>query len=335
MGQRFFQQGRYQTAMTFGLAFCWVLSFLTGIANAAEGEKLVDRLIAHIDGKPVLMSEVLRKVDKGPLVAVSEYPAQSTDKDFDRALQDSLNVELIMARSKELGVSVTDDDLEKEITRFLGERQVTREKLLDTLQAEGQSYEDYRADFRTQMVLSQFKGRVILPLIKITEKDVQNYYQSTMGALPTAAEVVLRQIFIRVSEGTPKEIRDQKQAVIQELTKRLAGGLSFEDAMKIYTDDPDGRTGDGLIQGLRVRDLAPTIRASIENLKPGEVSQPVSMPDGFRIYQLVERKIAGDSEYESKKQQLQYQLQMQELANQTKRWLARERQRASIKILTI
>lgn len=326
MGQCIIQQSCYQAALIF-------VFYLSSNAFAAAGEKLLDRLVAHIDGKPVLMSEVLHKVDKGPLVAVSEFPATANSKDFDKALQDSLNIELIQSHSKELGISVSDDDLEKEMTRFLAERNVTRERLLETLKSEGQSYEDYRRDFRLQMVLRQFQGRVILPLIKITEKDLETYYYATMGSLPNTAEVVMRQIFIKVSEDTPKDIRAQKQAVIQELTRRLSGGLDFQDAMKIYSDDPEGRKGEGLIDGVKVKDLTPAIRGAVENLKPGEISQPVTMADGFRIYQLVERRIAGDSEFEARKQQLQHQLQMSELANQTKRWIARERQRASIKVL--
>src|SRR5262249_12008056 len=58
-----------------------------GDAAAATGDELVDRIVAVVDGRPILYSDVKAKVDKGPLVVVSEYPATESAPQFDRALQ--------------------------------------------------------------------------------------------------------------------------------------------------------------------------------------------------------------------------------------------------------
>ena len=50
----------------------WLTSFLAG--PAISKELLIDRMIAEVNGEPVVYSDVIKKVKNGPLVEVSPYP---------------------------------------------------------------------------------------------------------------------------------------------------------------------------------------------------------------------------------------------------------------------
>ena len=58
----------------------------TAPAVAAGGETLLERVAAVVDGRPILYSEIKTKVDKGPLVVVTEFPLDESAPAFDRAI---------------------------------------------------------------------------------------------------------------------------------------------------------------------------------------------------------------------------------------------------------
>ncbi len=302
-------------------------------AVAADGEVLVDRMVAVVDGHPILYSNVMDKVDKGPLVVVSEYPAEETAQPYERALQDSINFELVMAKAKDLEIDVRDDEVEAEIKSFLESRGLTRDGLLEHLTQQKMNYEDYKSDFRNQMILRRFQGRVITPLVKLTDKDVETYYLKKSGATSDLVELVLRQILVSVTATAAPEVIEAKRKLAKEVHQKLADGMGFPEAVKIYSDEEKARENGGLMGAVKVKDLAPQIRNEVEALDVGQFTAPVRTSLGFHIFFLEEKKFSGSREFLTQKKQLEFELRNLELANQTRRWLTEQRQKSKVEMV--
>ena len=85
--------------------------------SAAAKEVLLDRLLAEVNGEVITYSEVMVKVEDGPLVVMSSYPSSPKDKPFDVALNDAINIKLVMMKAEELGLTVSDRELNDEIEK--------------------------------------------------------------------------------------------------------------------------------------------------------------------------------------------------------------------------
>lgn len=303
------------------------------IAYGAEGEVLIDRIVGTVDGRPVLYSEVQQKVSKGPLVVVSDYPADEASSSFDRALQDALNYQLVLEKAKDLDIDVKDEEVETEVGSFLSTRGLSKEVLLEHLKAEGMTYEDYRKDFRDQMILRRFQGRVIGPMVKVTDKDVETYYLKKAGAATDLVELVLRQILIAVPSGATDDVLTAKQKLAREVHQRLTSGMPFVDAVMVYSDEIAAREKKGAMAPVRAKDLASSIRVEVENLEAGQFSMPVKTAVGFHIFLLEERRFSGGTEFKRIKGQLEAELRGQELSDQTRRWIVEQRQRSKIEVI--
>ncbi len=109
------------------------------VASAAE--QLIDRLAAEVNGHAITASEVQSKVEKGPLVEVSPWPAQENDPPAKVAIQDLINKKLIMQKADELDIEVTDEALNEEIKSFLSRRNLNREQLMEALGQQGMTYD--------------------------------------------------------------------------------------------------------------------------------------------------------------------------------------------------
>lgn len=232
-------------------------------------------------------------------------------------------------------IDVNEEDLEKEIQKFLTERNSTKANLIEFLKKENQTYDDYRVDFKNQIILRRFQGKVILPSIKITDKDLETFYLSKSESLSGVSELSMRQITVNYDNSMSTEQKKIKDATIKELMLRLSTGMSFEDAVKVYSDDEEGRKTGGLTKGIQAKDLSPQIRKVVETVNPGSHSEPVLIAGAYRVFQVLEREISGNQEFKSKRAQLQRQLELIELSRQTNKWIAAQRQRASVKILPL
>lgn len=80
-----------------------------------------------------------------------------------------------------------------------------------------------------------------------------------------------------------------------------SGKLSFEDAVKLYSDDKDTKLGGGVIINAQtggatfsMNEIDPKVFVAIDNLEVGEVSDPVSyqtpQKEGLRLVKLLSRK---------------------------------------------
>src|SRR6476469_8248316 len=81
--------------------------------------ELIDRLVAEVNGAAITLSEAKQKVDKGPLIEVSPFPAKEQDPPLQVAIQDLINKKLIMQKAEELEIEVTDAAVGEEIDRFM------------------------------------------------------------------------------------------------------------------------------------------------------------------------------------------------------------------------
>ncbi len=300
------------------------------VASAAE--QLIDRLAAEVNGHAITASEVQSKVEKGPLVEVSPWPAQENDPPAKVAIQDLINKKLIMQKADELDIDVTDEALNEEIKSFLSRRNLNREQLMEALGQQGMTYDQYREDFRTQMVINQFQGREILPQVKITDRDVQSFYLRNSGTMAENIRLTLRQLQIAVPSGSVDAVKAGKKQLVEKVFQEIEGGMPFEKAVKIYSDNESARENGGLMPQVFLKDLAPLFQNAIRDLEEGRYTRPIETPMGYSIFYVTKREFSGSDEYLKMKPQLENQLRQEEMNKLLSKWLETQRRRSDIKL---
>jgi len=313
--------------------FFFAVMFFASVSSAYSQEVILDRIVAIVDGSPILYSEIEEKINKGPLVMVSEYPAQETAPPAERALQDAINFELVILKAREMEIDVLDDEVDAEIRLFLDSKNLTMDDLSKHLASQETSLQDYKSDFKDQMIFRRFQGRVINPLVKITDKDIETYYLKRSGSTSDLVELVLRQILISVAGNASEDIVEAKRRLSAEVHQKLLDGMAFPEAAKIYSDEERARENGGLMNPIKMKDLVGTIRTEVEPLDIGQFTAPVRTSLGFHVFYLDEKRFAGSQEFQQQKRQLEFELRTLELQLQTRRWLQEQRQRTKVEIL--
>jgi peptidyl-prolyl cis-trans isomerase SurA len=295
-------------------------------------EQLIDKLVAEVNGDAITLSEVQAKVEKGPLIEVSPFPAAENDPPLKVAMQDLINKKLVMQKASELDIEVTDDALNEEIKRFLERRNLNRDALNTALAQQGMTYDQYRDDFRTQMVINQFQGRELMPQIKVTDRDIQLYYLRNSGTMAENIRLTLRQLQISVPSNTVDTVKEGKKQLVEKVFQELEGGMPFEQAVKIYSDNEGARETGGLMPQIYLKDLAPQFQGAIKDLEEGKYTRPIETPVGYFIFQVGKREFTGSEEYKKQKPQLEAMLRQEEMGRLLSKWIEAQRRRSDIKI---
>ncbi|GMV59799.1 MAG: hypothetical protein AMXMBFR72_28920 [Betaproteobacteria bacterium] len=96
-----------------------------------------------------------------------------------------------------------------------------------------------------------------------------------------------RHILLRVSDLTPEpEVRRR----LQDLRDRVVrGGQDFGQLARLHSVDPSATRG-GDLGWLYPGDTVPEFERAMNQLKPGEVSEPVQSPFGWHLIQVLERR---------------------------------------------
>ncbi|MFK7822607.1 MAG: SurA N-terminal domain-containing protein [Oligoflexales bacterium] len=303
--------------------FLWLL-----LSSSSYGRTLVDRVVAEVNSRPILHSEVTEKVEGGPLVKISSFPAKQGDPDQEHALQDAINLELVLAHAEFLEISVSEEEIQSQIDRVLQSNNIDLPQLKQFLAREGKSYEVYERDMYDQILFMRFRGRVLMPLVKITDKDVESYYLKKEGPSSEALSVSIRKILFSIPEGAQSSFVEQKQKLAGDVYEKLTNGMDFVEAEKIYSDSKLRKPA-----VFKLAHLDKNIAKVVKPLDEKEFAEPLRLKNGIYIFYLESKQFADNTDFLAKKEKLEFELRQKELAEQMQRWLKEQRQKSKIRVI--
>jgi parvulin-like peptidyl-prolyl isomerase len=308
-----------------------VLNLVGGTLAFAE-RTFVDGMVAKVDNAPILHSQVDEKVKKGPLIRVSPYPAAETADSYERALQDEVNFRIVMRKAKELNIEVEESKVDEQMERIMKPKDappLTLPQFEQLLIREGKTLKAFRQDLRDQYLLMHFRARVIMPLVKVTQRDVENHYLKKAGTPAESVKFHLQHIAFSAVAGSSEYAKQQERA--QAFCAQLAAGKSLKEAEGALEAGHATPSSPWVVQA---KDLAPQIRGEIEPLSEGQASKPIAAADGVHVFFVERKEFAGSDEFAAQKEQLEYELRQEELGVQLQRWLEQERAKSKITILS-
>ncbi|MFK7873214.1 MAG: SurA N-terminal domain-containing protein [Oligoflexales bacterium] len=307
----------------------------------AQNWESLDGIAAKVDQQVILHSEIQEKVQRGPLVMISPYPAVSNSSQYEQALQDSINLALVIKESEQLDIGVSDEEVEQKIQTILQKQNLSESTLRELLSREGKTYEDYFSDFRKNMVLQKFQGRVIWPRVKVSDKDVETYFMSKARNNRQQELIQFRQILIRVPSGSSEDIWKKKSDLAKDVHWQLlqhskSNSKNTDDfirAVKMHSDASNASKNEGLLPEIGLNGLTPILRDALKDLQEGEiVTQPVKTPQGFFILRLEKRSFGGGQKFQNMREALYTELRQKRIQEQLETWLMQARQKTRIHI---
>ena len=258
---------------------------------------------AAVNGKEVKREEV-EKYYRTRVNPEGQEPSQEESLSLKlNVLEELINNEILLERAKKLNLEASDGEVEDKFTEL--KSPYTEDEFQRQLKSGGVSVDDLKRDLRRQLSITKLMNREVVAKIAITDQDVAEFY-NTNKAQFNVAEPQYRIAQIVVTPKKEPQIRNRKnddatneaeaQRKVKMLMDRLNSGADFAQLAMDYSEDMNSAAtgGDlGYLPESALNQSDPALKKMVVGLKPGQVSPPIQLKEGYRILKLITRESPG------------------------------------------
>nr|WP_232310941.1 peptidylprolyl isomerase [Herbaspirillum autotrophicum] len=160
-------------------------------------------------------------------------------------------------------------------------------------------------------------------ILKLNDRRATSAVKSNA---PAIEQTHARHILIKVNQVVSAAEARRK---LVELKERLDNkAATFDELAKLYSNDLSASKG-GDLGWLYPGDTVPEFERAMNELKPGEVSQPIETPFGFHLIEVLERK-TDDASKERTRQAARQAIRERKIDEAAEDWLRQLRDRAYV-----
>jgi peptidyl-prolyl cis-trans isomerase SurA len=258
---------------------------------------------ALVNGKEIKRDEV-EKYYRTRVNPEGQEPSQEESLSLKlNVLDELINNEILLERAKKLNLEASDGEVEDKFTEI--KSPYTEEEFQRQLKDRGVSVDDLKSDLRRQLSIQKLLNREVVAKISITDQDVTDFYNANKAQF-NVAEPQYRIAQIVVTPRKEPQIRNRKnddatneaeaQRKVKMLMDRLNSGADFGQLAMDYSEDMNtaGTGGDlGYVPESALNQSDPALKKMVVGLKPGQVSPPIQVKEGYRILKLITRESPG------------------------------------------
>ncbi|WP_103333588.1 peptidylprolyl isomerase [Pseudotabrizicola formosa] len=203
---------------------------------------------------------------------------------------------LAMAEAKRFNLRLTPEQIAAGMEEFAGRANLTTDQFIEALAQAGVEMETFR-DFASNGILWRdlVRGR-FAGSFTISDAEIDRAIAS--GTQNTAMQLLLSEIILPV-DGDP----EAQQALARQLRAEISTEDGFAAAARRYSASPSAGRG-GRLDWTPTSQLPPQIVELVLALGPGQVSEPVTLPNAVAVFQL--RDVTEDQTAEAPEVQLEY-----------------------------
>ena len=271
--------------------FLYILLFMSFLA--AQQEVILDKVASIVENKIVLLSDVVLAANA---VAAQERINPNTNpieykKILDSSRESMIEQLLIIEMAKQDSVEVLDKDVERALDQQIeniiaqtGSKELAEKALGKKISDFKRSYKD---DMRGKLLAEKYTGE-LTSSIQITRKEVESFYKTykdSLPILPTAYKARHILIEIKPSEKTLKNSLDKTKKIRQE----IIDGLSFSDAAKKYSQDPQSKKNGGDLGFVSRGVFVSEFEKAAFTLEKNILSDPIKTKYGYHLIEVLEK----------------------------------------------
>jgi len=301
------------TLLAFALAFA-------PPAAARADAALIDGIAAQVDGKIVLMSEVLRSVrPQEEAMRHAGAPEEEIAKLRADGLERIIESRLVEKVVEETNSKATDDEIARTIEGIAKENGLTLEQLYASVVFHGLTVEEYRAQIKRDYERRTLVQGMLGSRVKVEDPEIEALYNERYGKHQEAGESVHVRQILRAYGGATHRAEDTACAEVRLARDRVVGGEPFEKVAAMVSEAAPRDGGD--IGWLPLGSVAPWMSQALAGLSDGAVSDVLALPFGCCVLQLVERRVLEPVTFEQAKEALSRELWERKLEQEYRNWI--------------
>ncbi len=256
---------------------------------------LIQGVAAQVEGRVITFEQLRREM--APLVPRLQQEAR-TKEEFDAklrelyldVLQSQIDKVIIVKYFNDKKYQMPQSVIENEFDRILIEDfDNDRSVFLRYVNSQGKNMREFRNDLRERVIVSAMRSFMNKTVSEISPERIEKYYEENRDSFFEEESVKLRLIMLKpIGDESADLMRQQAQKIMGE----VAGGMSFEDAARKYSQD-SRRSRGGDWGWVEKKDLNKDLAGVAFSLQAGQHSEPVFIGNQVFILYVEDRRPEG------------------------------------------
>ena len=302
-----------------------VLSVLCcfGLPSRAE---LADGILAIVNNTVITRAQVLefiapamdalRQQYAGQADQVSNFDEKATAI-FNDGLEQLVDNQLILHDYETSGyVPLPDSFVNQLVDDRIRQRYGDRITLMKTLQAQGETYEQFRKEVRNQYIIMAMRSKNVSQEIVISPYKIEQYYLAHQDDFKVGDQVKLRMIVL--NKNSPDDQSAHRMA--EEILTEIKQGAAFAQMASVYSQGSQRSEGGdwGWIDRSVLRKQLADVAFS---LKPGEMSGVIDTPQACYLMLVEQKRTAHVKPLNEVRKDIETTLRAQDQSRLEKQWI--------------
>jgi len=254
---------------------------------ASAAPVLLDRVVAIVNNDVVLQSEVellMKSVKSSATDSGQSLPGDQVLRQqvLDRLILDSLELQ----SAKQVGLQISDTQLEQTIANIAAEQHQTVPELRVELAAEGIDYADYRERLRKELLTGEITRLQVQRRINITQSEVDALVEMLKQREQSNISYHIGHILIRPgADQTMEQAGERAEQVVAQLRQ----GADFAKLALAESAGPKALEG-GDWGWMNINEMPTLFADVVTSPTPGSIIGPFRSSNGFHIIQVFDTK---------------------------------------------
>ncbi|WP_448578503.1 peptidylprolyl isomerase [Thermosphaera sp.] len=302
--------------------------------SAQETASNPERVVAKVNGVPILWKDVAREVDRAIAQIANRVPPQEMDAaraQVTRSVLDGLITrQLLIQAAAERQLSATPEEV-AQVRQALEQQIPPGQSLEGVLTAQGVTPAELEENIRRDIVVTKLIAEIVNPVTPPADEQVQQFYQQHEAQMMAPDRVRARHILVRIGNEDSAEVRRQKRAKAEEIRKKLLEGADFAAMVKEHSDDAASVARGGEYVFGRGQMVPPFEEAAFSQ-DINAIGSVVETAFGYHIIQVLDRQLARKQSLEEATPAIRQFLLNQEQQRRVQEFIAQRREASKIEV---
>jgi parvulin-like peptidyl-prolyl isomerase len=319
---------------------CFFASFLTQTLVFAHSghtheEKLrisLPGVVAKVNGQDIHNNDILRQLkktlknykDRGiPLTAEEE---KITAK---KLIENEIGRALLLQKGNEINAHVSDEALDRKLRKVkssfksdsIFEHELKNRKL---------TLDQYKKELKIDLLMQQVIDQEIEPKIKISEKDIQSFYEKNKEKFYMDKKARASVILVKAKRGNTKSEKSAQEK-IESILEKIKNGSTFNEMATKYSQDSLAPKG-GDLGYFTKNQIFGAFSSRAFDMKVNEVSSVFKTGLGFHILKLTDLIEGKIMSLDRAKTRIEKILRKNKVGNATRNYVETLKQKSKIKM---
>jgi parvulin-like peptidyl-prolyl isomerase len=314
--------------MSIRIFFAISVLFITGMVVTIPAKTVMalnDQIIAVVDNDVITVKDFqdyMRglysqlKIEGRTDAEVQEIISQYQAKGVNQLIEDRL----ILAEANRQGMKIRPQAVDERLYEIKN-RYPSSQEFFAEINREGITVSDIRKKVEDQLKARYLVTKDVRDKIYVNPQEVTDYYTTHPDEFQRQARLYLQSIFVKTD--TPQD--DDAKKKIEEALKKIRSGEDFKAVARDYSELPD-------IGEVPLSSLNQTFRAKTDAMAVGEVSDVLTMPDGFYILKLTGRTAGANLLLQDVKDEIYQKIFETKFKESFRIWIEKLRKKSYVEI---